>query len=473
MRSLPALIAAGFLAALVPLGLSLVLLSPHIERLGDDGRAAVAEAVGAVRGVRLLAEALRGQERLARQALTLQDPALLALYDEARARLRDRVATMRRLPLLAADVAALDRIVTTEAALYDRLARAGLDRSLAPLVADTFASLEVEVRDLEASKRAVIDAEVAALELRADAAARGVTLTALALVGVAAALLFAVARTVTSRLDALGAAVDRLSGGDRDTPVVVGGPADLRHLGDRLDELRRRLRDLEADRRRFVQHASHELKTPLASVREGTSLLRDGVTGPLTAEQAEVLEIVTRSCDLLGERVAQLVDFAVLDEAARCAGRGADLGAVVEAAVRAHRPVMAARGVDLEVDAPPAPAPVTGGEDALRSVVENLLSNAGRYAPAGSAVRLALRAHEGRWILEVRDEGPGIPPAERARVFEAFHRGAPPPDPAAPPGTGLGLAICRAHVQAMGGTIAIVDAPRGAHLRVTLPAETA
>ncbi|MCB9540405.1 MAG: HAMP domain-containing histidine kinase [Myxococcales bacterium] len=471
MRSLPALLAGGFLAALAPLGLWLVLLSPRIERLGDDGRAAVAEAVDAVRGVRLLAESLRGQERLARQALTLQDPALLGLYDEGRARLRDRVAALRRLPLLAADVAALDRLMTTEAALYDRLARAGLDRSLAPLVADTFAALEVDVRALEASKRALIDAEVAALELRADATARTVTLTTLALVGVSAALLFAVAVTVTSRLRALGAAVDRLGSGDRDTPVLVGGPADLRHLGDRLDQLRRRLRDLEADRRRFVQHASHELKTPLASVREGTSLLRDGVTGPLTAEQAEVLEIVTRSCDLLGQRVAQLVDFAVLDEAARGPGRGADLAAVVDAAVRAQRPVLAARDVTLEAAVPATPAPVRGGEDALRSVVENLLSNAGRYAPPGSAVRLSLRAEGDAWRLDVRDDGPGIPPAERARVFEAFHRGPPPADPAAPPGTGLGLAICRAHVQAMGGTIAIVDSARGAHLRVDLPAE--
>lgn len=123
----------------------------------------MAEAVDAVRGVRLLAEALRGQERLARQALTLQDPALLALYDEGRSRLRQRVARLRTLPLVAADVAALDRLMTTEAALYDRLARAGLDRSRAPLVAETFATLEVDVREPLARGVSVLLYDVAEL----------------------------------------------------------------------------------------------------------------------------------------------------------------------------------------------------------------------------------------------------------------------------------------------------------------------
>jgi signal transduction histidine kinase len=128
------------------------------------------------------------------------------------------------------------------------------------------------------------------------------------------------------------------------------------------------------------------------------------------------------------------------------------------------RPDAQERGLRISLDAP-GPATIQGHADSLRQALDNLLSNAHKYAPKGTEVLVRVAREGSSWVLSVRDEGPGIPPAERAAVFEPFHR-----VPGSKPGAGLGLTIVHEVARLHGGRALISDIPRGAEVRIELPA---
>jgi signal transduction histidine kinase len=243
---------------------------------------------------------------------------------------------------------------------------------------------------------------------------------------------------------------------------------ELHRLARENEALRERLRLERADREEMLATAGHELRTPLTVIRGFHRLLLGGEAGPLTAEQRRFLEESLRSCEKLDAFVEKVLD------AAREPGAGAVLEVasapllpVIQAACDSLRSILAERGLSV----------VVGVEErlcarfdagALDRVLLNLLGNAARFAR--SRVEIAARelGVEGRAMVEVSvaDDGPGVAPADRERVFEPWVQAAG----AAGGGLGLGLAICRRLVEAHGGRIA-VSACRsgGSRFAFTLP----
>jgi two-component system sensor histidine kinase CiaH len=228
--------------------------------------------------------------------------------------------------------------------------------------------------------------------------------------------------------------------------------------GDALVPIRRSM----AAQRRFVADASHELKTPPAIIRANAEVLeREG----LVRDGGHVLvaDIVTET-DRLSRLVGDLLQIASSDAGGLViVRRPTDLGAVAVDAVRQAGALAAMRQVELrsEVGGEPGTlASVAGDRDRLTQLVLILIDNALDHAPPGTGVRVAVRPSDRRVELTVSDEGPGIPPAERDRVFEPFTR-LPGVRRDRAGGTGLGLAIAQRIVAAHDGTIAVDDAPGG------------
>ena len=237
--------------------------------------------------------------------------------------------------------------------------------------------------------------------------------------------------------------------------------------GDALVPIRRSM----AAQRRFVADASHELKTPPAIIRANAEVLeREG----LVNEGGHVLvaDIVTET-----DRLARLVGDLLQIASSEAAGlvfvrRPTDLGAVALDAVRQAGALAAMREVELRFesgDEPGTSASVSGDRDRLTQLVLILIDNALDHTPPGTTVRVAVRRSDRRVELTVIDEGPGIPVAERDRVFEPFTR-LPGVRRDRAGGTGLGLAIAQRIAAAHDGTIAVDDAPGGgARFLVSLP----
>jgi len=222
----------------------------------------------------------------------------------------------------------------------------------------------------------------------------------------------------------------------------------------------------------FVAVVSHELRTPMTSIIGYLELITEGEAGPLTAEQRSYLDIVARSTDRLVELVDELLLVAE-------AGRGrltldlADVssGALVTDSVLAARPAADTRDVVLRAEPDDSPA-FRGDAKRLGQMLDNLVSNAIKFTPAGGRVVVRSERVDDDVLFEVADTGEGIPVEERERLFDAFFR-ARAATANAVPGTGLGLTITKAIVDAHGGTIELATEPgRGSTFRVRIPAGT-
>jgi len=257
--------------------------------------------------------------------------------------------------------------------------------------------------------------------------------------------------------------------------LPVENPRDeLGALATTINGLLARLEEAFERQRRFVADASHELRTPVAVVRAEAEVALARPTRP-EAEYRDALTVVREA----GERLSRVVDDMLL--LAKADGRPVPLrreplylDELVTDTVRVVRALAARRSVRLEVGPLPE-APFAGDAELLGRLVLNLVDNAIKYSPMGGAVSVHLSRDDGSWVLRVADEGPGIPPEARDRVFERFYRaeasrvrdrGA-----SATGGAGLGLAIARWIAEAHGGTLSLVrTSPAGSEFEARLPA---
>jgi two-component system sensor histidine kinase GlrK len=252
--------------------------------------------------------------------------------------------------------------------------------------------------------------------------------------------------------------------------VVVKGPRDLEQLGERLDWLRNRLLELEQEKTKFLQHISHELKTPLTAIREGAELLNERVVGELNEQQREITSILKDSSIQLQKLIEDLLNFSMVrTKTSTLFSKRVDLKSLIEEVLEGHKVAMLFRKLDLRRVL--QSVNVNGDGEKLRILIDNLVSNAVKYSPNNSPLWVMLSKRGNNAIIEVADSGPGIPDAEHERVFEAFFQGAPA-SKSHVRGTGLGLSIAREYAQAHGGDITVVKSKNvGACFRVCLPLE--
>jgi two-component system sensor histidine kinase GlrK len=396
--------------------------------------------------------------RSARQYAVLQDDALRRRYDEAQMQSLAALAAIEgTLPQIAAHAGEWRHTEAQLRAVFDQTAAAD---AVLPDLATINDRLAARVREhLDGRNAALLDT----LERSRDTLSRQV----FAAIVLALLLALATGWWILRPLKRVEQAIARLGEGQFSTPVQVGGPADLRRLGEKLEWLRLRLADLEAHRNRVLRHVSHELKTPLASLREGIALLQDGVTGRLSDEQIEVSGILDANARALQERIEQLIGYnATQFDARHLELKPTALRALAREVAADLK--LQAQAKDIRLDVSGYAPPVRGDAAKLRIALTNLLSNGIAFSPHGGTVRLELSTDGDTTRIDCIDEGPGVAPDETERIFEPFFRGsrrAPRPDK----GNGLGLAIVREFIAAHGGRALVLPAERGAHFRIELP----
>ncbi|MEO8411441.1 MAG: HAMP domain-containing sensor histidine kinase [Propionivibrio sp.] len=266
--------------------------------------------------------------------------------------------------------------------------------------------------------------------------------------------------------------IERLGDSRFDQPVTVGGPADLRRVGRRLDWLRRRLGQLESERERTLRHVSHELKTPLTALREGTALLQEEVVGALDGAQKEVVDILHHNVMALQKHIESLLRLnATSFEARRLSYRPVALAEVLADVVRGRDLQIQARQLSIVCDAPRVTRSLDG--EKLLVMLDNLLSNAIDFSPTNGVIRLHADVLDNLTSFTCSDQGPGVAAKDAERIFEPFVQGErPPPEPRQ--GSGVGLSIVRELVTAMGGKVQLMPGHgrnSGATFRIEVPCE--
>ncbi|HEX6457043.1 MAG TPA: ATP-binding protein [Solirubrobacterales bacterium] len=257
----------------------------------------------------------------------------------------------------------------------------------------------------------------------------------------------------------------------RDPSQRMPEPASDDEVGELARTLEEMLRSLDAARaeregvmqkqREFVADASHELRTPLTSVLANLELLQASLRSDDQAEDREIVDSALRSSRRMGRLVSDLLLLARADAGRLEAHRRIDLAEIAGDAAAEAAPLMGARELIVDND---RPLRIEGSRDELHRLVLNLLDNAIRHTPDGACVELTLREDDGDAVVEVADDGPGIPEPMRSQVFNRFVRGTGPADTARGTGTGLGLAIVSAVAESHGGRVEAAESASGGAL---------
>jgi two-component system sensor histidine kinase GlrK len=214
---------------------------------------------------------------------------------------------------------------------------------------------------------------------------------------------------------------------------------------------------------------SHELKTPLANIREGTELLLDGAVGELEPEQREVTDILRMNGLKLQQLIENLLSFSAWQSKNEVLTRSEfALRALVIQVAKAQRLALKSAQIQLRLDV--ADVIVTADRDKIRTVLDNLLSNAVKFTPRGGVVTIRAQSTPDSFVLEFADTGPGIPEDESPRIFEAFFQGHQEQGGHIA-GTGIGLSVVLECIQAHNGSVELVNSEEfsGAHFRIHIP----
>ncbi|WP_432278696.1 HAMP domain-containing sensor histidine kinase [Nocardia carnea] len=270
------------------------------------------------------------------------------------------------------------------------------------------------------------------------------------------------AHGITMPLREMTAAAQRMARGDYTTRVRATSRDEVGQLAAAFNRMAADLAAADQQRRDLIANVSHELRTPITALNAVLENLVDGVSEP----DPKTLETALAQTERLGRLVSELLDISSLEAGAIRLERDEFAIAPLFAEVVAEVEVMTAalgRGIRFRAVAAGA-ATVYADRARLHQVLLNLLDNAARHGPAGGEVRLRAHPVDGDLVIDVEDDGPGIPPAQRDHIFDRFTRGGRTDGG----GTGLGLAIARWVIELHRGSIAVADP--GSRIRVILPA---
>lgn len=463
--TLLSLISLGLVLVVLPLIASIVMTVGQVDRLAKNSRADMLAVQEDTATSRALIERATLAERSARQFQALGDNSYRALFAEHRGEALDLlgrlVAGKTDADLLQA-AADFRQSANRMSALVDEgTSRAGEEEFEVAVAGFRDAVMRVTQAQNVISREMAGSLPESARQLK-----RYLMMQAMLVISVSAGLALVFFFIIRSPLKQIGESIRAMGRGALRDPIVVEGPRDLEALGQRLEWLRRRLVELEAQKSQFLRNVSHELKTPLTNIREGTELLLDDHQAEHQGEIVQVARIVRDNSVRLQQMIEALLRYGA-DGDLKAGKRHQPLkfDHLVSEAIERQAITARARSVTLRqiLD----PAPLFGNAKCLQVIVDNLISNALKYTPPGGTVEVRLRAGANEVQLDVKDDGPGISEDDRAHIFEWFYKGPSPLDSVLA-GTGMGLAIAQEYAEQHGGRIYLLSSSEGAHFRLTL-----
>jgi two-component system sensor histidine kinase GlrK len=435
------------------------------DALMTESRDAAARALTLSGAAQSLAEHSAAMERAGRQSLVLNDAVLRRRFDDAA---HDAEQVLDRLgddDLSNKDLDPWRQQLGAIQGLMNGVPETALTRENA--IAIQFRELDAINTRIAQRAQSLIEAQNDALAERIETAHTRLMRLVVAASVLAVALALAFGVWLARPFKRLQRAIIGLGENRLGEPIDIRGPSDVRRVAQQLEWLRLRLTELDADKARFLRHVSHELKTPLAALREGVSLLEDGVTGALNPAQREVAQILQQNTVTLQRQIEALLRFnAAAFEARELHREHTALLPLIEEQIEAQRLQWQAQG--LTVHAEGEPISIAVDREKLGSALANLLSNAIRFSARGGTIAVTVSGSAETAVIEISDAGPGVAEGDRDRIFEPFYRGERQPEHSVK-GTGIGLSIVREYIAAHGGRIALLPQGPGAHFRIELP----
>ena len=461
-RSFLQLITIGHILFALPLLVASGYVFFTLQVLNSHYRAAIEHASISSRLSGELEEDLLHMERNLRRYLVLKDVESLNDYVTVRTEWQRHVGAFAKLsPLPEPMLKEMQAQLALENDAYFVLKDTGNAQPL-QLVID---ELKLRSQNSLDEAKLILDREQEQFLKDSEVLSTRLMLAAGSSVLIALCCLWAIRKLLARLIGRFERALLRLGKGDLQQVIELDGPGDLRWLGRWLEWLRKRLLSLEKDRAQVLQHVSHELKTPLAAMHEGASLLAEEVSGPLSADQRRIVSILQSNARRLQDLIEGLLRLQQAGHAAERIGfEVIRFDLLIEQVLETCRLIASERRIQFQCVL--SETEIVAGREALMTIVHNLLSNAIKFSPDGGCVCITLVQDGDKVTFDVIDQGPGVPDLDKLQILEPFYRSSASRHIA---GIGLGLAIAREFVLAQRGELLLIDSPAGAHFRVVLP----
>ncbi|PMR76071.1 sensor histidine kinase [Billgrantia endophytica] len=461
-RSLPQLVLMAFLVVMLPLGILMFQAGQALSELSRLADVSARQAIEETRRARVLSSLALEMERSARQYAVIEQESLLDIYAERHAEFADLLAQQRRLLPNNPDVIALGEQLLLLSQLPE------LNAEELEVWLSLFAPFAQHTEAMRRATNRHIDARIEMIREQAVAVQSRLWLQTGALVSASLLLMLLFSWLIIRPVRQLERRILGIGSGVEDTEMEkIQGPAELVQLGERLTWLSSRLNELEAQKQQFLRHMSHELKTPLASVREGSALLADGVAGELSPHQREILTLIDASGSELQRLIEQLLDYNLLQHNHRLTLEPVDLATLVKSTLAKHRLALEQKG--MRVTAFDGPLEWVVDRTAMGRILDNLVSNAIAYGEDDGV--MLIRAHAGHehLVLDVANSGQPIAEHDRMQLFEPFYQGRSRRKGPLK-GSGIGLSVAADCARLHQGSLQLVeDRQLDVCFRLTLP----
>ncbi len=459
----------GFMIVILPLVLALILGLLSMRSYTEQSQQALFQTVRATQAGQMLLERLISMERSIRQYQVLKDSELYSVFEQHHAafvevaeRLYfDDVANNVRLPLI--------QLLQQELTLF-RAIQQEVDQAKPELSLEDYIPLTLQARTIlqVGGKQVAIEADT--LDQEADRVRQKMLLWALLALPLALFLGLLFAYLLTRPIKRIERVISDLGAGHFHQPIVIHGPSNLVKLGQQLDWMRRRLMEVEEEKQRFIRSISHELKTPLATLREGADLLEDEVVGKLNHQQREIVQLMKIGTLQQNSLVENLLEYQratnrqPLDESSHF-----DLAQLIRKMTTEYRLLIKTK--QLVIVDQLETVQIQGDREAIRMMIGNLFNNAIKFSPEGGVIQLTLTSREGIATLLIEDQGEGIREEDRSLIYKEFYQGKSAGSWSVK-GSGLGLALVQDTVQRHQGRINLIQSTAnfiGARFKLELP----
>ena len=468
-QSLFGLTVFSFILIAIPLLVTTVITWVYIDRMVDEGETALSSGVETTEITENIAEEINEMGRNARQYVILGDEELLALLNQRQRKLDVDLAKLRLQFLEQPAALKLLEDIKNRINQTDELLTESEEEARTENVNRHLSQLGELVETWKRWSNQALFNKTQSLQEAANNLRQlliwGLLITA-PLVGL---LIIIFSKSITRPFRSLSDAINRLKRNDYQTPIEVTGPQDIKRLGIILESLRVRLDNSQEQQRFFLRHMSHELKTPLASLLEGTEMFVDGSMGYLADSQQEVAEILSRNTQEMRHLIENLLDYnALMQEHLQLDKSSFALRPLIDSVTQQHHLAVLKKLLQLQVDLD-SELEVYADRRKFRTIIDNLLSNAIKYSPPSGKISIWANRENDKLVLQVADEGPNIPQSERDTIFQPFYTGQPPVHSHLR-GSGIGLSLTLQFVRAHSGTISLCDGQYpGAHFIIEIP----
>ena len=464
------LLAVGFALIGGPLLIALVNNAVTVDKLAEQSEKAVHQAVKATQTSRTMADQITAMERAARTYLVVSDNTVLETYQVAHQQFKETAHQFGLFPLSQGQRAKLDEIVAKENKLHQQLSSTEIQLMNAETIGPEFSELFDSAQSLIKLSNELINREVQALQDLANQARQIIEGQLIMLLPVVLFIGGGMTVLTTRPIRQIEQGIRSIGAGQLDRVIEVHGTQDIESVGHQLNWLRQRLKELEEQKARFLRHVSHELKTPLTALREGSDLLAEETTGKLNPEQKEIARILQDNSVRLRVLIEDLLDYSALNHQRErlLQLNPLSLKELIEKVSVDHKLLIQSKEIKLNIVCDNVM--IEGDEEKLRVVIDNLFSNAVKFTPHGGWIKI--RAHKIWHTAEIHfvDSGPGVSENEREKIFDPFFRGSA--EVIGPVrGSGLGLSIVKDLVAAHQGSIELCASKpnEGARFLIKIP----